>query len=463
MKPFRAFLFLSSVLCLLFLVALYQSKSNQEQLHRPVLQIPIEGSRFEPDTIQRPIYQPGPMDPDSLPPPFDKRFTESERIEIPEAENLIFANDDSVRFSSIAEKLFASDTLNHPVRILYYGDSQIENDHITSALRESLQKRYGGRGPGLIAPELYYNPPHQLFMTLSENWQKQSLETMEGRNKSIILKSALAAGSNENFWFRINRLRFLSPREDYNQIRFFIYCSDTSYVELFRSGNSIFNDQIDSIHQILDFSIPLLKTPGDLKISFTTKDSLWVEALSLESKSGIFVDNIALRGVPYPPFSESDQEALNLMTQKLSPDLFILQFGVNVVPYPAKNYHIFRSRFDHQIKVIRQLCPRVPILIVGVSDMAHRLEGEFVSYENIDQIKQIQFEVAMENHCAFWDLEKFMGGPGSMINWVNANPTLGRTDYIHFTEKGADKIGHELARIFISEFETSQLAAWNTN
>ena len=34
---------------------------------------------------------------------------------------------------------------------MYYGDSQIEGDRITSYLRQTLRKEYGGTGPGLVS------------------------------------------------------------------------------------------------------------------------------------------------------------------------------------------------------------------------------------------------------------------------------------------------------------------------
>lgn len=36
------------------------------------------------------------------------------------------------------------------VRVMHYGDSQIEEDRMTMQIREQLQKRYGGRGVGLM-------------------------------------------------------------------------------------------------------------------------------------------------------------------------------------------------------------------------------------------------------------------------------------------------------------------------
>ncbi|MDH5598427.1 MAG: hypothetical protein OEY34_04855, partial [Cyclobacteriaceae bacterium] len=39
----------------------------------------------------------------------------------------------------------------NPVRIMHYGDSQIEGDRITGFLRHKLQNKFGGNGPGLLA------------------------------------------------------------------------------------------------------------------------------------------------------------------------------------------------------------------------------------------------------------------------------------------------------------------------
>ena len=47
-----------------------------------------------------------------------------------------------------------------PIRVVHYGDSQIEEDRITNILRERWQKRYGGGGVGLI-------PLHQTIPTRS--------------------------------------------------------------------------------------------------------------------------------------------------------------------------------------------------------------------------------------------------------------------------------------------------------
>jgi len=57
-------------------------------------------------------------------------------------------------------------------RIMYYGDSQIEGDRITSQLRELMQKQYGGSGPGLFQPVMAIMFTRTYILSSSANWKR---------------------------------------------------------------------------------------------------------------------------------------------------------------------------------------------------------------------------------------------------------------------------------------------------
>ena len=69
-----------------------------------------------------------------------------------------FMSEDPARFyfpdsdCSIFDDFFAAldNAGEKQLRILHYGDSQIEEDRITGTVRAGLQKRFGGSGPGLL-------------------------------------------------------------------------------------------------------------------------------------------------------------------------------------------------------------------------------------------------------------------------------------------------------------------------
>ncbi len=65
--------------------------------------------------------------------------------------NRIFLPDgDYAFFDSLFEKMEHSANQGETVRIIHYGDSQIEMDRISAILRQKIQERFGGSGPGMV-------------------------------------------------------------------------------------------------------------------------------------------------------------------------------------------------------------------------------------------------------------------------------------------------------------------------
>jgi hypothetical protein len=69
------------------------------------------------------------------------------------------------------------------VRIMYYGDSQIEGDRFTSYIRHTLQQRYTGSGPGLFLPLMPVMYTKSVVIKASSNWKKYNY--LSYKNKEI--------------------------------------------------------------------------------------------------------------------------------------------------------------------------------------------------------------------------------------------------------------------------------------
>ncbi len=370
---------------------------------------------------------------------------------------LIFAEDDSLRFQSLSRKLSAENRSVLPVRIVYFGDSQIENDRITSALRKTLQLEYAGKGSGFIPLDEYYNTQHQLLVETSKAWDVKTLRDRDFKNESLLFKNAILTADNTEGWFRIRRIKRLQPQKDYQLLKLYYSAKDTCYVTVKQGQREIYSGILNPKDKISTLDFQFNHTPNDIRFDFAATDTFNVAGLSLESEGGIFVDNVALRGLSYPPFETSDQESIKQMLGQVNVGLFVLHFGVNLVPYTSKNDYLhFRIHLQRQISFLKLIRPEVPILIIGVSDMAQKEDGQFKTYPSIAAIKQIQFKMAMENHAAFWNLQSFMGGEGSMKRWVEATPALGRKDYIHFSRRGADLVGTELGKTILKELKANE-------
>ncbi|MCU0379182.1 MAG: hypothetical protein MUC78_13085, partial [Bacteroidales bacterium] len=61
------------------------------------------------------------------------------------------------------------------VRILYYGDSQLEGDRVTSLLRRQLRELSGGSGPGLFSPVMPVLYTKSFVIRPSANWARYTL------------------------------------------------------------------------------------------------------------------------------------------------------------------------------------------------------------------------------------------------------------------------------------------------
>ena len=59
------------------------------------------------------------------------------------------------------------------LHFFHFGDSQIEGDRITRALRASWQKRWGGFGIGYLAPKPLV-APYSIVQTSSDGWQRHA-------------------------------------------------------------------------------------------------------------------------------------------------------------------------------------------------------------------------------------------------------------------------------------------------
>ena len=74
-------------------------------------------------------------------------------------------------------------------------------------------------------------------------------------------------------------------------------------------------------------------------------------------------------------------------------------------------------------------------------------------YSSVEKIARVQREAAKETACVFFDLLKFMGGPGSFLKWFEEDPPLMRADFTHFTYSGGALMAEGLARALMAEVE----------
>lgn len=329
-----------------------------------------------------------------------------------------------------------------PVRVVHYGDSQIEEDRITDILRERWQKEYGGGGVGLI-PLHQTIPTRSLRQRISMNGVTQSAKGGPKRYivygpKSMRLKTddygvmgqvaimdnTLVAGSEDIVLHMEPVSKKCKSHNYFNRLR---VLTDSVCVNDLGLGVNNLELEDSTTHSTI-------KLQGRGKIY----------GISLETKEGVIVDNIPMRGCSGTIFTKMDSTQLSNFYLETNTRLIILQFGGNMIPQTQSRSTIngYVNNLRQQVRYIQSCAPQASILFIGPSDMSTRIEGQLRTYPMVPYLDQQLKKMAAEEQIAYWSMYNAMGGYNSMVKWREQG--LAGSDYVHFTRAGANNIGKKL-------------------
>jgi alginate O-acetyltransferase complex protein AlgI len=338
------------------------------------------------------------------------------------------------------------------IRILYYGDSQIEGDRVTSYLRHILRKGHGGTGPGLFLPVMPVMYTKSIWVRSSSNWKRYNYLSYKAgeishRNLGPFMAICRYLPENdtakeiEKAYIKIRPSNFAdSSTADYEKLRIF-YGNTTGKVSIKVKGddNLLLEDSLKRGQGYNEINCRLVGK-RDITIEFSGRVSPDIYGLSIESDSGVVVDNIPQRGSAGLEFTMVNRNNLRESYKKLSPDLIILQYGLNIVRNVREDYSYYEKGLIRQLSLIKNLSPLTSILVVGVTDMAANEGDSIISYKNIPFIIEAQKEATKKAEVFFWDSYLAMGGKASIIKWAGKKLPLAQKDYVHFTYQGADTL-----------------------
>ncbi|MCF6359946.1 MAG: hypothetical protein L3J29_04210 [Cyclobacteriaceae bacterium] len=355
------------------------------------------------------------------------------------------------------------------VRVLHYGDSQIEGDRMTRYIRNQLQKEYGGTGPG-------FEPAFQVLRTgaiqqnQSDNWLRYTANgkkdsTVQHRNYGLLASFSRfcpPVDSIENTDTLSAWLEIKPASYGFYRVRKFSEMSmllggNTKPVAIIISVDStvIFRDSLKANTYNRKIKVKFSPTPEKIKIEFKGLDSPNIYALSFESGSGIIMDNIPLRGASGTLFRRISSTQLEKQYATEPIRLVILQFGGNSVPYIDTEVRAkkFGNYFKSNIRYLQAILPKASFLVIGPTDMATKVKGEFITYPMLETIRDEVQKAAFAQGAAYFDMYEVMGGKNSMKDWVTADPVLAAPDYVHFTTKGANKMSKLFYDALLKDFD----------
>jgi lysophospholipase L1-like esterase len=380
--------------------------------------------------------------------------------------NIRFSDFDDSRFQLLYESLRnlqMEKASNKSIRILHYGDSQIEGDRTTREIRNFFQEKYGGTGTGFqnmtpfvpMAAVAHKTDGKWVRMT---SFGRQDQRQSDGRYGVTGIANRFNSRVDGEYDAFIN---FYPRSYGYKKAREF------SKFQLFHGPlkdslkiSWFINDTLNQI-QLMDtltddskLVVRASEPIKELRIEFKGASPDFY-GISLDGKSGVNVDNISMRGSSGISFTQMDESHFKKELSNHEIALIILQFGGNSVPYfkTKESVKSYGQSFQRQIQLFKRLVPSASILVVGPSDMASKKGLKWLSYPIIREVRNTMMNVAFDERVGYFDLCGFMGGEGSMVEWVNKSPPLAGPDHIHFTRRGAKKVGIAIANAIKQELD----------
>lgn len=377
------------------------------------------------------------------------------------------------------------------IRIAYYGDSSIEGDLICQTFRDSLQKRFGGKGVGYVGID---NPipgfRQSVRLSFSNNWQRKTVIDKDpgrfpfgisGENfralfpRLIVPKDTtgeLAAIDTApppkpipvHHWSEWGASKSFYGTRSFSSVRLFYGQSQgDSLAQSTRKVTSTYNGRSREIQldgrEILNSVTLADSMTTRVRADFKVPGSLPLYGVSLETPNGVIVDNFSLRGNSGRSLMRISQEQLSSFQSTLDYDLIILQYGLNVLNAKLQDYSWYTREMNPVIEHFQKAMPGVPILLIGPSDKSIKSGATMHSDPSVYRITEALRQSAMDKGCGFFSFYEAMGGEDSMVEWVERRrPKLANLDYTHFNSNGAKIAGNFLLTFLLGGYTEYELA-----
>ena len=156
------------------------------------------------------------------------------------------------------------------------------------------------------------------------------------------------------------------------------------------------------------------------------------------ARAGIVFDAVGLPGTTGMTPQRWRQDLLRDAVAQRQYDLVITAWGTNEAGIASLDEDTYRHHFARTLETLLLGSPGADCLVMGPSDRLDHHGDAWTPAPAAALVERVQREVARSHGCAFYSLQRAMGGPGSMRAWVadgGAHP-----DHVHFTHRGYDRM-----------------------
>jgi hypothetical protein len=333
----------------------------------------------------------------------------------------------------------------------------IEGDLITQDFRDCLQDAFGGTGIGYLPITSIVAGFRTSVIHSFEGWTTYNLLEKMPANHSLgisgygfvpnTMNTVDTNNTSVGSWVKYTAVK-RKHIDRFTETKLLYGKSDgDNYVVI--NGSHY---KLTGTNAVNELVINSGKNCQSVNAKFQCKTPVDIFGFSMESDSGVFVDNFSFRGNSGMPITKVSQDVYSQTNRCLGYDLIILEYGLNAVSPKVTDFSWYVRGMNEVIKHMQASFPNTSILLISVGDKSYRNNGVYETDPSVPILVNSQMLMAQKNKLAFWSLYDAMGGNGSMVKWVEGDTIYANRDYTHFNFRGAHKVGKLLFSKLMSEY-----------
>lgn len=322
--------------------------------------------------------------------------------------------------------------------IVHFGDSHIQGDKFCNGIRTVLYENFGFAGNGIIFPYSLCKSfgPNGVEAFSTGNWKYSSFIS-----PSVSTKVGLS-GFELTTYDSISTLRFKLNEKfkgvTTNRIKIWYsqktaatsFYLDSNFIEVGHSENINFaSKSFKTKTPLSDLTIHIRQSPEQNE-SF----SFYGFEFESENKTGINYHRSGVVAAQFTDFISNSSLILEQLIQ-IKPEIIIFSFGTNESYSKVYDSIKYLNLINEILKEIAIFLPETAIILTNAPDT--RSQGK--TPPNQVSVNNQLMNAAISQRVSFFDLNKAMGGWGSLNKWYDAKLT--RDDKLHFNSEGYELQG----------------------
>ncbi len=345
-------------------------------------------------------------------------------------------------------------------RLLFYGASHVASDLFTGYIRRELQERFGDSGHGFILPVHPWRSYRHRDIKIesdTDQWETLRITVNDEEVENVGLAGVSVESRRAGAYGRVR-----TAEEG-------VFGRSASLFELYylkQPKGGTFEVSIDGtlIRRIstrnakaragyATFRVP--DAPHRFDVEVVTRAPVRLFGVAVErERPGVIVDTLGINGARARYQLLWEEDIIREHLRRRDPDLVVLAYGTNESG-DTTPIALYEERLRKVVARIRETTPDASCLLIGPSDRPTKIdENVFEGRPRTAQVIQVQYRVALEMGCGFFDLVAFQGGPLSMIQWAANDPPYASRDHIHYTRTGYLRLGEVLLDALLEGFES---------